>query len=414
MKLNTQTKTGIIVVVILIVSIWGFNFLKGFNFVNKNHSYFVLYNNVNGLVKSSAVKLHGYRIGQIKDITFSNDSKKPMLVEINIEKDIRLPLGTSARISGNGVMGDKAITIVLGESAQMHVYGDTIVGAIDDDLMSMLDPMKSQAENAINALTSTLTNLNQMFDDETQSGIKQSITSLQHSLDNIEELTGGGKEFLEQEKEKVGKTLDNISEFTEMINENQSGIDEIISNLQKTSQALSSIDVDNTFSQIDTTLASFAKTLANINEGNGNLSMLIKDNELYGNINKLSKDLDYLVTDFNNNPKKYLKISAINFGKDKFYAPIPPGHFDKSVTFKVCIAADLTESEFREELESYTSSDSRKWYYDSKGKYYFFNTQNDFVQAFAELKKVQPHFKNSEIKGFQNGKEKDLEKIVRE
>ncbi|MFV0507505.1 MAG: MlaD family protein [Bacteroidales bacterium] len=413
MKINTQTKTGILVIAILIISVWGFNFLKGFNFVNDNHSYFVLYDNVNGLVKSSSIKLHGYRIGQIKDITFSNNPTTPMLVEINIEKDVRFPLGTSARISGNGIMGDKAITIALGESNKVHSYGDTIIGTIDEDLMSMLDPMKSQAENAISVLTTTLVNLNKIFDDEAQSNIKESLTSLKKSLKSIEKITTNGNDLLEKEKAKISKSINNMSEFTDVINSNKDGINEIISNLKKTSQTLSSLKIDKTFSRFDTTLAQLNESLANINTGDGSLSKLIDDDELYNNINKLSQDLDYLVTDFNNNPRKYLKISALSFGRDKFYSPLPPGHFDKSISFKVCISSDLSEDKFKKELEENTSSDPKKWYYESKDKYYYYNTLNNFLRAFEELKKVQVHFKNTEIKSFKNGKEKPIESLCK-
>ncbi|MFV0344910.1 MAG: MlaD family protein [Bacteroidales bacterium] len=413
MKLNTQTKTGILVVAILIIAVWGFNFLKGFNFVNDNHSYFVLYDNVSGLVKSSAVRLHGYRIGQVKDITFSKDAKRPMLVEINIEKNIKFPIGTSARISGSGIMGDKDITIALGESTQLHSYGDTIIGSIDDDLMSMLDPMKSQAENAINALTATMLNINDLLNDETQQSIRQSLQSLQNSLENVERLTQKGNSILENENPKISQSMDNITEFTEIMHKKKDDINSIISNLKKTSEMLATTDINETLSELKNTLTSINKIIADASEGDGTLAKLIKDDELYDNLNTLSKDLDYLVTDFNNRPEKYLKISAISFGKDKFYSPLPQGHFDNTVTFKVAIASNLPEEDFKREIEQNTESDPKKWYYDDKEKYYYYNTLNNFVRAFEELQKVQNHFANTEIKSFKNGKEKTLENLMK-
>jgi phospholipid/cholesterol/gamma-HCH transport system substrate-binding protein len=50
--------------------------------------------------------------------------------------------------------------------------------------------------------------------------------------------------------------------------------------------------------------------LKQINEGNGTLSLLLKDPKLYNNLEKVAKDLDKLILDINAYPKRYFSIGS--------------------------------------------------------------------------------------------------------
>ena len=51
--------------------------------------------------------------------------------------------------------------------------------------------------------------------------------------------------------------------------------------------------------------------MTKINEGQGTLGKLVKDDSLYVNLNKATKDLDLLLEDLRVNPNRYLSL----FGK---------------------------------------------------------------------------------------------------
>jgi phospholipid/cholesterol/gamma-HCH transport system substrate-binding protein len=56
--------------------------------------------------------------------------------------------------------------------------------------------------------------------------------------------------------------------------------------------------------------------LSQINQGQGSLGKLTKNDSLYNNLNQFAADLDALVIDLKANPKRYVSISV--FGrKDK-------------------------------------------------------------------------------------------------
>ena len=55
------------------------------------------------------------------------------------------------------------------------------------------------------------------------------------------------------------------------------------------------------------------ETIRQINEGEGNLNLLLKDDELYYNMTQTMEDLDKLFIDMRENPRRYVHFSV--FGK---------------------------------------------------------------------------------------------------
>jgi phospholipid/cholesterol/gamma-HCH transport system substrate-binding protein len=53
--------------------------------------------------------------------------------------------------------------------------------------------------------------------------------------------------------------------------------------------------------------------LTQINQGQGSLGKLTKNDSLYNNLNQFAADLDALVVDLKANPKRYVSISV--FGR---------------------------------------------------------------------------------------------------
>ena len=64
-------------------------------------------------------------------------------------------------------------------------------------------------------------------------------------------------------------------------------------------------------SNLTTMSEQLKQTVAGVNEGKGTLGKLMKDDSLYVNLNKASKELDLLLEDLRVNPNRYLSI----FGK---------------------------------------------------------------------------------------------------
>jgi len=59
LKLTKEIKTAIIVITAILLFIWGYSFLKGRDLFTNYSTYYVEYDNVEGVLPSSAVTLNG-------------------------------------------------------------------------------------------------------------------------------------------------------------------------------------------------------------------------------------------------------------------------------------------------------------------------------------------------------------------
>ncbi len=52
-----------------------------------------------------------------------------------------------------------------------------------------------------------------------------------------------------------------------------------------------------------------------VNNGDGTLGLLVNDKQMYDNLNNASKNLDSLMIDLKENPKRYVHFSVFGGGK---------------------------------------------------------------------------------------------------
>merc|ERR1712000_285555 len=90
-------------------------------------------------------------------------------------------------------------------------------------------------------------------------------------------------------------------------------VNHITSNFSKLPDSLVSADLGKTLAEFQGTVSKLNGILAKIEEGEGSLGKLHKDDALYNNLAEASRELDLLLQDFRLNPKRYVNVSV--FGK---------------------------------------------------------------------------------------------------
>ena len=80
-------------------------------------------------------------------------------------------------------------------------------------------------------------------------------------------------------------------------------------------------DLGKTLAEFQGTVSKLNGILAKIEEGEGSLGKLHKDDALYNNLAEASRELDLLLQDFRLNPKRYVNVSV--FGKKQKEYTLP-------------------------------------------------------------------------------------------
>jgi phospholipid/cholesterol/gamma-HCH transport system substrate-binding protein len=312
--------TGVLVVVILGASYWGFNFLKGNDLFNKQHTYHVVYDQIEGLNVSSPVTMNGFEIGQVSDIKMLTDRDSKLLVTITTEENYVVPDSSIARIYSKDLMGTKAVGIELSGKSSMHADGDTLLGATEESLkeqvsMQML-PIKNQAEDLMDEMKTAIEVVGYIFNEETQNNLKKSFASIKRTVSYLETSTQNLDSLMTQEKSRIATILNNVENITKNLNNNSEAITNTITNMSDISDSLKAANLAQTLSDVDKALNDLAVITEKINNGEGSFGQLVNNDTLYNELERASKNLDRLVWDIRANPERYVNVKLFDLRRD--------------------------------------------------------------------------------------------------
>lgn len=313
MKITRELKTGIVAVTVISLFIWGYNFMKGLNLFNGPlKTYYTEYNNVQGLNTASAVTINGVDVGKVVEINFNKDPNKrgQLIVEFSVENDFEFSKNSVAKIYSASLMGGKSLAVIPSYDGETAVPGDVLMGEIESDIFSSvadkLNPLQAKVENVIVSADSLMSGLNDVLNEKSKEQIKQSLTSLNTTLLNLQKVSGSLDEIVQKNDEKLSNTLSNAELMT--------------SNLAKLSDTLVNANLGEMVKSMDATLTSVNAILSNLESGQGTMGKLLTDEEMYVNLTNASKELEELLREMKLHPKRFVHVSV--FGKkDKGYVP---------------------------------------------------------------------------------------------
>ncbi|MCX7862594.1 MAG: MlaD family protein [Bacteroidales bacterium] len=318
-KISREIKAGVIVIIAIAFFIWGYSFLKGKDLFEKTYSYYAIYDRVDGLMTSAPVYVNGLKVGNVGNISFVNDSNRKVLIEIKVTKDFLIPQKTIAEIYSADLMGTRAIKLVLSNEKKYHLPNDTILSSVEADLKSQVSaqvlPLKHKAEELIMSIDSVMTVVQSIFDKQTRYNITRSIENIRVTLENLVKTSVTLDTLVQSEKYALTRIIANIESISENLRNNNELINNIMKNLSAVSDSLMQANIKQTVLNANKALYEANIILDKINKGEGSLGMLIHNDQLYKNLESSSKNLDLLLRDLRENPKRYVHFSLFDFGR---------------------------------------------------------------------------------------------------
>jgi len=314
LKLSKEFKAALLVLTALVLFIWGFNYLKGKNIFNFSTVYYVVYDDIHGLMAGTPVSISGFNVGKVSDIEFQRKTAK-LVVTITMDKQVDISKNSIAQIYESSLIGGKAVAIKpAGDGAPLAKSGDYLKGEIKPSFTDVLDerlsPLQDKIESLVINTDSVMNKFNNVFNAETQQNLQASVVKFNSTLGNLESITASLDKFLKTNEGQLSASVQNIDTLT--------------TNLAKVSKALSEAGLGETVADLQKSIRNLDELLQGINKGEGSLGKLTKDEALYQNLEKTSKQMELLLQDFRLNPKRYVHFSI--FGKKaKTYQP-----FDES------------------------------------------------------------------------------------
>ncbi len=342
MKISNELKVGLLALVAIAVLVVGYNFLKGKNLFETRKSFTAEYERVDGLLVGNPVQVQGFNVGIVDDIRYLTE-KNRILVTMLVDDEIQVPANADAAIVSSGLMGDMAVRLDLKAKPGMSGFaesGDVLNGVVERSITETLTvelvPIKQKMEELFGTLDTLLNvvrvNLSSERIDNIMGSVDKSMTSISAISRNLESATSGIDGVVDSEVAKIHSILQDISSITSNLESNNSEINKAVKNASKITEDIANSDLKGTMDGLKSTMASaqesiagLSKMLASVEEGNGTLGKAMKDDGVYDNLEKSLADLDKLLIDMRENPKRYVSFSVFSRKdkKSKGEQPIP-------------------------------------------------------------------------------------------
>lgn len=321
MKLSKEFKIGIVVVFSIAAFIWGLNFLKGTNLFSHKYYLYAVYPKIDGLIPANPLLVNGYKVGQVSNIELiKKDGGYQVLVKFLLTEDLQIPKGSIAKAVSSDLLGSKAVEIIYSNNTQFVESGDTLISETEESLKSSVDkriaPLQAKAENLISSIDSVMTVVNAVLNTKTRENLDKSFESVRKAILTLEQTAYKLDDLVGSEKVKISSILSHLNGITSNLDKNGEKIDNIINNLSNMTDSLAKAQLKEAIANADKSMKELNVLLASINQGQGTLGKLAKNDTLYYNLNRSTEDLDKLLKDLRYNPERYIHFSV--FGrKDK-------------------------------------------------------------------------------------------------
>ncbi|GAB3828374.1 MlaD family protein [Pontibacter rugosus] len=307
MKISKEIKVALLGIVAIVILYFGFMFLKGSDLFSDSNTYYVVYDNVDGLVASNPVILNGVQVGSVQTVKLLTDQNNQIRVEIGVLKGIEVGDSTIAAIGNSDLLGSKAITLYLGKNTTLYDGGEKLIAYKSS---SITDIISTKTVPIIDKVDTTLARVNRLLDGDAKD-------NLQHILANTEATTEAINKILRSNQENISQITSNISSLTSSLRETQRHINHLAQNMAEITDTLKQAEINQLVRNANQAVMELESAATKLNSGQGSIGKLMNDEQLYENLNRSSAALDLLLRDIQAYPKRYVSFSV--FGrKDKY------------------------------------------------------------------------------------------------
>lgn len=303
MKISREIKAAVLVIASILLFIWGYSFLKGKAIFSNYQTYYVNFDNVEGLAKSAPVTLNGLAIGKVNTISINPKNGK-LEVELQITTDFPISATSKAVLYEPGLIGGKQILIepdftnpTLAKNGQLLV-GD-IKLSLSASIQEKLVPLQEKFEKVIVEVDHLLSGVNNVLDETTQKELKITLSELSKTMKQVNAATSTASNTLNENKSDLRTVVANFKKVS--------------SDFTKISDSLNKADLGKTVTRFNSTLTKVDAILADLQSGKGSAGKLLKDHNLYNNLKATTKEMELLLQDVRLYPTRYINVSV--FGK---------------------------------------------------------------------------------------------------
>lgn len=314
--LSKEVKTALLVLLSIGMLIWGYTFLNGKNIFSSARTFYVEYDNVEGLSTASSVTINGMVVGKVNKISLKEQGK--LLVELTMTDKVDIPKSSTAVIYSPDLLGGKQIALQINyNDPELAQSGDFLSSG---KLAGMLDSFGEKADPIVKKLDSVLYNvnvlvqsINKTLDPAAQKNLQDALAQLNATMTNANAITGKFDRIVTTNESKINNIVNDFNTTSKNLSTFSNDLDKI--QLEKLQEILN---------KFDSAASNLDQMMKDVNDGKGNIGKLLKEEQLYQNIEDATKELNQLLEDVKLNPSRYINISVFGKKAAPYNEPVQP------------------------------------------------------------------------------------------
>jgi phospholipid/cholesterol/gamma-HCH transport system substrate-binding protein len=284
---KTEIQVGIAVVLALAILVLGIMWIGEFRLNRRWQTYSVYFDEVGGLSPGDPVTVAGLELGKVGVIVLEDGRVRADLL---IEEEVVLKQDCSVEIQSIGLMGEKFIYILPGNSEEVLPPGSVIEGEYKAGLPEVvagigdiMDEMKRAAE-AVSSMVGA---------QEGTPGLGESLAKLNSLAEEVRALLRENKDDIRSTTKSMRKVSDDLST---VIGDRK---DELAAGIERFSSASA---------RLDSLTVKLQDIVGSVERGEGTLGMLITQRKLHDDLEAAIENLNRLIADIKEHPERYITI----------------------------------------------------------------------------------------------------------
>lgn len=301
MKYGNELKVGIAVVAAIIIFIVGVRYFQDLPIFSGTLGLYTTFENADGLVVGNPVRVNGVNVGRVNEVRLRPETRN-VLVRFQVDRELQIPEGSTTRVSGLNALSNVYVEIDLAPPGNPSVTeGDTLSSQQEDflgDVVSQAPRFINRADSLLGSATTTLNTAEQLLA-RPESDLRQTLVAIGSTAQTIDQL-------LRAEQQRLASTLESVDTLATSLSDLTTGNKDSLSlAVQRLNASLNQLESN--LAALEQTTATLDAILQKVNQGQGTLGLLVNDPGLYHRLDSTTTNLNRLLVDFQQNPKRYLK-----------------------------------------------------------------------------------------------------------
>lgn len=328
MRKSSDTLVGVVIVVGVALVVGGTLWLQGTDVWRDVEEVHAQVDEVGMLSEGNPVRIRGVRVGRVGNLQVAPDGRS-VHVTLRVETDIPLPEDPAVVLAPESMFGDWQAEIV----SQAEFPHFRYTSPEDPDMlpgyaMPDITRLTAAADRISDNMAEITDRLSLAFGEET-------AESLVRMVANVEEVSADLSDLLERQSDAFTAVAEDMSETTQEIGSaavaaqrtlertdsiiGSEAVGTILADAQETSGNLRDLsgdlaatnrDLREMTRRIDTTFARVDRVAAKLEDGEGTLGQLFSEPGLADEINTSMVQLQMLLEDVRENPRRYFRLSV--------------------------------------------------------------------------------------------------------